>query len=184
MAPADNLAYLYGENFSAISFISFSLIYFHFPPFPFFNFPTSLPINAAIPRCTPRSPVEKTSILFNPKQANISTLHLPRPRTLMSSSRTSSYVAENNISVVSSPLWNFSARPYTYSALRCDKPAGRRASIELATTCDGVGNEWRLASSISGLKRATNLFLMDFAAAPETYIGNLVYTALLTIALQ
>src|SRR5690242_932559 len=65
----------YGLNFSAISNISSSFIYFHFPP-PFaFNFPTSLPTSAAIPLCTPKSPVLKTSILFNPKQANISTLH-------------------------------------------------------------------------------------------------------------
>ena len=39
----------------------------------------------------------------------------------------------------------------------------------LPQTWDGVGKVWRLVSSMAVLKRATNLALMDFAAAPETW---------------
>ena len=98
--------YLYGANFSECFSMSSSEIYFHLPPL-LFSFLTSFPLNAAIPRlpwvsrhlaglhllrthCTPKSPVENTSILFNAKHANISTLHLPSPRTAVSFSSTSS----------------------------------------------------------------------------------------------
>lgn len=48
--PFLNCTYLYGANLSAISSISFSDMYFHFPP-PFaFSLLTSLPTKAAIPR--------------------------------------------------------------------------------------------------------------------------------------
>jgi hypothetical protein len=68
--------------------------------------------------CTPKSPVLKTSIRFNPKHANISTLHRPRPRTATSFSMSSSSLALTSIRAVSSPFANFSARPEMYSALR------------------------------------------------------------------
>jgi len=72
-----------------------------------------------------------------------------------------------SIEVVSSPEWNFCARPRTYledgesayyylgkfkgrantySALRCERPAVRRASMELVQTWDGVGKECRATS--------------------------------------
>lgn len=61
--------------------------------------------------CTPKSPVEKISIRFNPKQANISTDHRPSPRTATNFSNTSASEAFASIIAVSSPLTNFSARP-------------------------------------------------------------------------
>jgi hypothetical protein len=71
--------------------------------------------------------------------------------------------------VLNSPLANFSARPLIYSALRCESPAVRRVVISAAATCEGVG---KICSSSGvgefGLKSATNLAWMDFAAAPET----------------
>lgn len=66
--------------------------------------------------CLP--PVLNTSILFSPKHANISTLHLPSPRTATSFSISSSSLALMSICALSSPLANFSARPEMYSALR------------------------------------------------------------------
>lgn len=83
---------------------------------------------------TPKSPVEKTSILFNPKHANISTLHRPRPRTATSFSMSSSSLALTSICAVSSPFENFSASPEMYSALRCESPAVRSVGRSFAMT--------------------------------------------------
>jgi len=123
---------LYGTNFEATSSMSCSEQYFHFPPL-FLSLATSLPRYMATPRlgelvngilwhdlarhcpyttyCTPRSPVAKMSVLLSPKQANISTDHLPRPRTATSFCNTSSSEASMSIFAVSSPLTNFSAKP-------------------------------------------------------------------------
>lgn len=57
-----------------------------------------------------------------------------------------------------------------YSALRWERPAVRRVSILLPQTWDGVGKMWSWGSSVSGLNKATNLALIDFAAAPETWV--------------
>lgn len=128
---------LYGENFSAASSIAFSLpMYFHLPPPLALSLLTSLPMYTAKPRLfsphklvqrslpqqvcwfaknktywTPRSPVEKTSILLRSKQANISTLHLPNPLTAISFSMTSSSEAVANISALNFPEANCSASP-------------------------------------------------------------------------
>ncbi len=40
--------------------------------------------------------------------------------------------------------------------------------MSAAATCEGVGKEWAAASSDSGLNSATNLALIDLAAAPDT----------------
>jgi hypothetical protein len=113
--------------------------------------------------CTPKSPVLNTSILFNPKHANISTLHLPRPRTATSFSINSSSLALTSICAVSSPLANFSASPEMYSALRWDKPAVRRVGRSFAMTCVGEGKAGCVSS-----KRAVNFLRMEAAAWPET----------------
>jgi hypothetical protein len=113
--------------------------------------------------CTPKSPVLKTSIRFRPKQANISTLHLPSPRTAVSFSSTSSSLASMSILALSSPDANFSARPCTYSALRWDRPAVRSVSMDVAATDAGGGKP----DGVGG-KRSMNFFLIDAAAAPET----------------
>ena len=145
----------YGTNFEATSSMSCSEQYFHFPPL-FLSFATSFPWYTAIPRlsqlvqgllwhdlgmtyCTPRSPVEKMSVLFKPKHANISTDHLPRPRTATSFCSTSSSDASMSIFAVSSPLTNFSARPWIYSAFLAERPAVRRCARSVFTTSSGVG---------------------------------------------
>jgi hypothetical protein len=156
--------------------------YFHFPPL-FLSLLVSRPMYVAMPRlalinyrcshawagglrthCTPKSPVLNTSILFNPKHANISTLHLPRPRTATSFSINSSSLALTSICAVSSPLANFSASPEMYSALRWDKPAVRRVGRSFAMTCVGEGKAGCVSS-----KRAVNFLRMEAAAWPETY---------------
>jgi hypothetical protein len=158
--------------------------YFHFPPL-FLSLLVSRPMYVAMPRlrcgtvsyrfshacvggglrthCTPKSPVLNTSILFNPKHANISTLHLPRPRTATSFSINSSSLALTSICAVSSPLANFSASPEMYSALRWDKPAVRRVGRSFAMTCVGEGKAGCVSS-----KRAVNFLRMEAAAWPET----------------
>lgn len=113
--------------------------------------------------CTPRSPVLNTSILFSPKHANISTLHLPNPLTATSFSISSSSLALTSIWALNSPESNFSASPEMYSALRCESPAVRSAGRSLERTCAGEGND----GCVSG-KRAVNFARMDAAAAPET----------------
>ena len=70
--------------------------------------------------------------------------------------------------MVSSPDLNFSASPSVYSALRWERPAVRSSVISLPQTWVGVGNLCRDASGSDLLKRATNLALIDFAAAPDT----------------
>jgi hypothetical protein len=170
-----NHTYLYGENLAAISSISCSLIYFHFPPFPF-NFVTSFPTYAAIPRCTPRSPVLNTSHRFSPKHANISTLHRPNPLTETSISITSSSVAVTSFWAESSPEANFEASPWMYSALRWERPAVRRVSRGVEATREGAGKEECESEEVGsresgreGLKREMNLRFMEAAAAPETW---------------
>jgi hypothetical protein len=87
-----------------------------------------------VTHCTPKSPVEKTSILFNPKHANISTLHRPRPLTATNLSINSSSLAHTNIAALRSPEENFSASPLMYSALRWERPAVRRVGSGWART--------------------------------------------------
>jgi hypothetical protein len=65
----------------------------------------------------------RTSIRLSPKQANISTLHRPKPRTATSFSMRSSSLALMSIWAVNSPESNFSASPLMYSALRWERPA-------------------------------------------------------------
>ena len=89
--------------------------------------------------CTPRSPVDNTSIRLSPKQANISTDHRPKPRTAVSFSKTSSSLASISISALSSPLTNRSARPLMYSAFLPESPAVLKRARSDDATCDGVG---------------------------------------------
>jgi len=117
----------------------------------------------AITHCTPRSPVLNTSILFNPKHANISTLHLPSPLTATSFSISSSSLALMSIAALSSPDENLCASPEMYSALRWDRPAVRSVGRSVDETCAGVGKEgW-----VWG-KRDVNFLRIEAAAAPET----------------
>lgn len=72
--------------------------------------------------------------------------------------------------MLNSPLANFSAKPLIYSALRSDRPAVRSVAISSAATCDGLGNTFEIGDSVgSVLKSDTNLALIDFAAAPDTW---------------
>lgn len=130
--------------------------------------------------CTPRSPVEKMSILFSPKQANISTDHFPKPLTAVNFSRTSSSLAFMSIAALSSPEANFSASPLIYSAFRSERPAWRKKGTLHCATSVGVGNDASSFCAFSGvgtsfsrsadlLKSSTNFLLIDEAAAPDTY---------------
>lgn len=123
----------YGENFVDTSSISCGLIYLSLPPLAF-NFATSRPRYAAIPRWTPRSPTEMISMRFSAKHANISTDHLPSPRTAVSFCMISSSEASASIFAVNSPFANFSARPLTYSAFRSDNPACRSRGMSVSAT--------------------------------------------------
>jgi hypothetical protein len=109
---------------------------------------------------------------FRPKQENISTDHFPSPLTAISFSSTSSSLALISISVESSPLANFCASPWIYSAFRPESPAVRRVAKSHAATCEGVGKHLDRSSSLSAAtllpKRSMNFLLMDFAAAPDT----------------
>lgn len=91
--------------------------------------------------CTPKSPVLNTSMRFNPKHANISTLHLPKPLTATSFSISSSSLALTNILALRSPWSNFSASPVMYSALRCDRPAVRNVAMSFVRTREGEGKD-------------------------------------------
>lgn len=131
--------------------------------------------------CTPKSPVENTSIRFRAKQANISTDHLPKPRTAVNFSTSSSSLAFNNIRALSSPLANFSDNPCMYSALRWDRPAVRSVLISILMISSGVGKKLGLVPSSSllfVLNNATNLSLIDFAAAPDTCCPMILLTRL------
>lgn len=93
---------------------------------------------------------------------------------------TSSSVASTNIRADSSPETNFSARPCIYSALRCERPAVRSVAISFSTTWAGVGKCFELSPVLGGrMKRELNLFLMEEAAAPETF-GMIVSHAFLS----
>lgn len=125
--------------------------------------------------CTPKSPVEKTSIRFRPKQANISTLQRPKPRTATSLSMSSASLALISIWALSSPEANFSARPEMYSALRCERPAVRRVGRSFVMTWAGEGKAGCVSSN-----KPVNFFLMEAAAAPETYCCSVSWIALRT----
>lgn len=113
--------------------------------------------------CTPKSPVLNTSIRLSPKQANISTLHLPSPLTATSCSIRASSDAPTRPSAVNSPEANFSASPVMYSALRCERPAVRSVGMSFVRTWAGEGNAGCVSS-----KRAVNFLRIEAAAAPET----------------
>lgn len=115
--------------------------------------------------CTPKSPVLNTSIRLSPKQANISTLHLPSPLTATSCSIRASSDAPTRPSAVNSPEANFSASPVMYSALRCESPAVRSVGMSFVRTWAGEGNAGCVSS-----KRAVNFLRIEAAAAPETYL--------------
>lgn len=172
---------LYGANFAASSSMSFSAIYLNLPPPLAFNLLTSFPMNAAQPLCTPRSPVEKTSMRFNAKHANISTDHRPSPRTAVNFSTSSSSLALSNILALSSPVANFWDSPWIYSAFRWESPAVRNVARSHWTTSSGVGNRGGFAGScpsLSLLNKATNLSLIDRAAAPDTCCPMILLTRL------
>src|SRR3569833_2156111 len=155
--------------------ISASAMYFHLPPL-FLSLATPRPTMAAMPRGTPRPPTLKTSRRLRPKQANISTLQRPRPRTAISRSSTSSYGAPASSWAESSPVRNLSASPCTYSAFRCDRPADRSVSMLAAATSDGWGKRGCCASASAsawaggggGWKSSMKRRLMALAAAPDT----------------
>lgn len=74
---------------------------------------------------------------------------------------------------MSSPAANLAARPWMYSALRCDSPADRSLSMLAAATCEGVGNLFVAVVVVASAadawsKRPMNRALMAFAAAPDT----------------
>lgn len=159
--------YRYGAKMAECSSMSFSDMYFHFPPFAF-SLPTSFPMYAAMPRlcqskqqslvgedvqgltyCTPRSPVEKTSSRLRANVANISTDHFPSPLTAVNFSMISPSLALISSSALNSPLTNFSASPLMYSAFRPERPAVRSIVISDAATCTGVGNLSIFSSSTS-----------------------------------
>ena len=89
----------------------------------------------------------------------------PSPRTATSFSMSSSSEALTSICALSSPEANFSARPWMYSALRCESPAVRSVAISFATTWAGEGNAGWVSSN-----SAVNFLRMDAAAAPETWV--------------
>lgn len=130
--------------------------------------------------CTPKSPVLNTSILLNPKHANISTDHRPNPLTATNFSINSSSEALISISALSSPDWNFSASPVMYSALRWERPAERRVGMSLVRTWEGEGKEGWVGKTKGELVgggggwgegdvRAVNFLRMEAAAWPETW---------------
>ena len=90
--------------------------------------------------------------------------------TLTSFASTSSSLALSNIFALRSPQWNFSASPLIYSAFLSDRPAVRRNGIWQSKTWVGVGKTAGTSGDLSGVlwNRPINLFLMLFAAAPET----------------